>query len=389
MAARSSLLVQRDLSLEVPRLLVGAAQPYQTLAGPALTTHFLHQPALLPFQRTAFSHAAVAPLYFHTLLHTLAEFAETPRAVRHSVVRQRHAPKEDFWEAVGTLNCFYFSAQAPRGALGGSAALDQHPAMGAVELVRPSHRKESDVKLTLFDGAHQPIASMLMTGPRETTRTASGGTDGLPDAPSSPPTHTRTALPFLAPPAATAAAAPDGDGELLAVMIGSTRVSGGLYGDVVSMPGGGLAHRAYYRLGDVDATATTGGAEVRRDDASVAPTAAPTAMPPWVLFDCVQRLFLRLHSCGAFGDDLAVASAEGWRVVAHHVVQTEDGVFDAPVDVVCAAPRVQPRYRLPPWRHQLGLPAVPAGEAPCVSLRCEIRQSGRLVSTGVYHFCRW
>lgn len=112
-------------------------------------------------------------------------------------------------------------------------------------------------------------------------------------------------------------------------------------------------------------------------------------MPPWVLYDCVQRFFFRLHRDGRFGDDELVAPAEEWRLSAHHVVQTSDAVFGQPLDVVCAKPRVDPHYRLPPWRSQLGLPVISGGDVPCVALRCEVRQGGQVVSTGVYFFCRW
>ncbi|CAG9569420.1 conserved hypothetical protein [Leishmania major strain Friedlin] len=389
----TSLVLRRDLSLEVPKLLIGAVQPYQTLAGPALTTSFLHQPDLLPFQRTAFSHAAVAPLYFHTLLHTLAEFAETPRAVQYSAVKLRHAPKADFWDSVGTLNCFYYSAHAPYGAPVEASVLDQHPAMGAVELVRPGHRMESDVKLTLFNDSHQPIASMLMTGPngapRETDDDAVESSQGT----SSTSPHARTAFPYVAPPTKETTSASD---CLSAVMIGGTRVYGGLYGDLMPMEsGGGFGQRACYRVEDaaayspsLDARSRVSGTEAAAGERT-ASSSASTVMPPWVLYDCVQRFFLRLHRSGIFGGDAAVAPTEGWRVSAHHVVQTEDAVFGVPVEVVCAVPRVYPSYRLPPWRHRLGLPAIPNGAPPCVCLRCETRQGGRLVSTGVYFFNRW
>ncbi|CAJ1017672.1 hypothetical protein, conserved [Leishmania lindenbergi] len=389
----TSLVLRRDLSLEVPKLLIGAVQPYQTLAGPALTTSFLHHPELLPFQRTAFSHAAVPPLYFHTLLHTLAEFAETPRAVQHSTVKLRHAPKSDFWESVGTLNCFYYSAHAPYGAPKEASALDAHPAMGAVELVRPGHRKESDVKLTLFNSTHQPIASMLMTGPKSAALETGDDAVKRGQGTSSVSSNARTAFPYAAPP--TEATAPACD-CLSAVMVGGTRVCGGLYGDLMRMEGSeGFGQRACYRIENAavsslspDAQSTVSGTEAA-DDERVASSLAPTVMPPWVLYDCVQQFFSRLHSSGAFGHDAAIAQAVGWRVSAHHIVQTEDAVFGVPVEVVCAAPRVYPSYRLPPWRHQLGLPAVPNGAAPCVCLRCETRQDGRLISTGVYYFCRW
>ncbi|KAG5510845.1 hypothetical protein JKF63_07917 [Porcisia hertigi] len=388
----SSLVLRRDLSLEVPRLLVGAVQPYQTLAGPALTTSFLRQPDLLPFQRTAFSHAAIAPLYFHTLLHTLAEFAETPRAVQHSPVKLRHAPMPNFWDLIGTLNCFYYSAHAPYGELAGSSALDEHPAMGAVELVRPGHRKESDVKLTLFNNAHQPVASMLMTGPKGGTTHQAGGdaVEDLQDTSCASPL-TRTAFPYVEPP--TELTTSDCEG-LSAVMIGGTQVYGGLYGSLMPMEGsGGFGQRACYRVENVavsslspDDPGQVSVAEEAADD-NAASSSESIAMPPWVLYDCVQRFFFRLHSSGVFGGDAAIAPGEGWRVSAHHVIQTGDAVFGVPVEVVCAVPRVYINYRLPPWRHQLGLPAVNNATA-CVCLRCETRQDGRLVSTGVYFFCR-
>ncbi|KPI86480.1 hypothetical protein ABL78_4464 [Leptomonas seymouri] len=404
----TSLILRRDLSLEVPRLLVGTVQPYQTLAGPALTTSFLHQPELLPFQSAPFFHAAIAPLYFHTLLHTLAEFAETPRTAHQSHVKLLHAPKANFWQSVGTLNCFYYSVhntafntRSPQE----GAGLDftaLHPAMGAVELARPSHREESDVKLTLFNGDHQPIASMLMTGPKERPRAHADGTGG---GASSPPQHSqqrRTPLPFQSPPARpsdyeTLSFIGEGSSSpgVSAVVIGGSQVHGGLYGDVVSIGAGqGYAHRACYWIDDT-ADASTAQTEAGKSEREACEgseetaTGVHTAMPPWLLYDCVQRFFYRLHRRRFFGDNAAITPAAGWRLSAHHVVQVDDAVLGLPLEVVCAAPRVDPRYRLPPWRSQLGLPEVSGADVPCVSLRCELRQSGRVISTGVYFFCRW
>lgn len=409
----SALVLRRDLSLEVPKVLIGAVQPYQTLGGPALTTAFLHQPDLLPFQRTPFAHPAVAPLYFHTLLHTLAEFAETPRAVQHSAVKLQHAPMDDFWGAVGTLNCFHFSAHRPYEPKAGTAAATaaktsssrpdththhhhHHPAMGAVELVRPSHRKESDVKLTLFDSAHQPMASMLMTGPKTVAQVAAA--EAAPrDA------GARTPLPALSPPtpspSSSAGLAGDGEGVgVAAVVLGGTRVCGGLYGGLVPMEdGGGFAHRAYYCLADVAASVPT-----PESLPHAAAEGAETAMPPWVLHEVVGRLFGVLHRAGVLCDGAAGVQAlrppsspssslasDAWQLVSHHVVQTDDAVFGEPFEVVCAPPRVYPQYHLPPWRHRLGLPHLTTGPVPCVCLRCEVRQGGRLMSTGVYFFCCW
>ncbi|KAG5486502.1 hypothetical protein LSCM4_07435 [Leishmania orientalis] len=386
-----SLVLRRDLSLEVPKLLVGAVQPYQTLAGPALTTTFLRHPDLLPFQRAAFSDAAVAPLYFHTLLHTLAEFAETPRAVPYSAVKLRHAPKANFWDSVGTLNCFYYSAYSSHGAPTAASASDEHPAMGAVELVRPGHRQECDVKLTLFDNAHQPIASMLMTGPPCAAREAGDDAVESTRGPTSTCPHARRAFPYVAPPNEETMCAGTCDS---AVVIGGTQVCGGLYGDLMPMEsGGGFGQRACYTVKDVAASSLAPDApnhisEAPTDDEHAPSSLARTVMPPWVLYDCVQRFFLRLHSSGAFGAEAGIVPAEGWRACAHHVIQTDDAVFGVPVEVVCALPRVYSSYRLQPWRHQLGLPAI-SSAVPCVCLRCETRQGGRLVSTGVYYFCRW
>ncbi|KAG5485826.1 hypothetical protein LSCM1_07240 [Leishmania martiniquensis] len=387
-----SLVLRRDLSLEVPKLLVGAVQPYQTVAGPALTTTFLQHADLLPFQRVTFSDAAVAPLYFHTLLHTLAEFAETPRTVRYSATKLRHAPKDNFWDSVGTLNCFYYSTHLPDGVATEASALSQHPAMGAVELVRPGHRRESDVKLTLFNNAHQPIASMLMTGPPGAPRATEDDVGGSKRGPDSTSPHARRALPYVAPPSEEPVSA---CGLESAVVIGGTQVCGGLYGDLMPMgTSGGFGQRACYTVKDVATSSMAPSAAnqisgaAAADEEEAASSLTRTVMPPWVLYDCVQRLFLRLHSSGAFGADVAIAPTEGWHASAHHVIQTDDAVFGVPLEIACAAPRVYPSYRLHPWRHQLGLPAI-SGAVPCVCLRCETRQGGRLVSTGVYYFCRW
>lgn len=409
----ASLALRRDLSLEVPKLLVGTVQPYQTLAGPALTTSFLHQPELLPFQATPFFHAAVAPLYFHTLLHTLAEFAETPRTLHQRHVALRQAPKPDFWTAVGTLNCFYYSAHSAAwgGGLrqgetgpqrGGLTA--QHPAMGAVELVRPSHRQASDVKLTLFNGDHQPLASMLMTGPREeaglpTLSAALENEEGGAAVPPASPEHRRTPLPFLKPPATSSEWAASslpvdefGVDAVSTIVVGGTPVRGGLYGDVMVMGADeteGYAHRAFYKTDDGRAaTAVSPTTSAERESGEAPAVTAQTAMPPWVLYDCVLRFFYCLHGGGYLSKDPLITPVTGWRLASHHVVQVADAVLGLPMEVVCAAPRVYPHYRLPPWRAKLGLPMLSGGAVPCVALRCEVRQSGQVISTGVYFFCR-
>lgn len=162
-----------SLAVSAPRLLIAAAQPYQTVAGPALTVNFLRQSQLLPFQRLPFTYSAVAPFYFHALLHTLAEFAETPRPVRQSLVKQIHAPMDDFWRSVGTLNRFSCTVYEKNlmGVTKRGRVTDYswtHPSMGAVELSRVSHRHECDVRLTLFREDFAPLAAMVMTGPDET-----------------------------------------------------------------------------------------------------------------------------------------------------------------------------------------------------------------------------
>lgn len=399
----ASLILRRDLSLEVPKLLVGTVQPYQTLAGAALTTSFVHQPELLPFQSAPLFHASVAPLYFHTLLHTLAEYAETPRAVQHSHVKLRHAPKADFWDAVGTLNCFYFSAHGTpwraTEAPGHGGPTAQHPAMGAVELVRPSHRKESDVKLTLFDADHQPLASMLMTGPKTVTLLSEDKEGGAASL-----AHRRTPLPPQAPPTELAkfvsSALPDedfGQAAVSSVMLGGTQVCGGLYGEVVPMGDGadeGYAHRAYYWADDLPSTSPTT-ANINEENAEADgkekghASPAHTVMPPWVSYNCVEQFFHCLRRSGRIGDDARITPGMGWRLASHHVVQVADAVLGLPMEIVCAAPHVHPRYRLPPWRYQLGLPVLSGGDVPTVALRCEVRQGGQVVSTGVYFFCRW
>ncbi|KAH8613389.1 hypothetical protein ERJ75_000794200 [Trypanosoma vivax] len=154
------------------RLLVSAAQPYTTLSGPALSVHLLQQPSIMGFQRLPFHHIGVPGVYFHSLLHSLVEFACTQRPVRESHVRMMHAPMENFWDSVGCLNCTYFTAYGP--------PCRAHPVVGAVELASPTHRKKKDVRLSLYNDEYRALATMIMTGDgaRETPAAVSDGSGG-------------------------------------------------------------------------------------------------------------------------------------------------------------------------------------------------------------------
>lgn len=426
----ASLTVRKEVALDVPKLLVAVAQPYQTLSGPALTTHFLYQPQLLPFQAGPFAHAAVPPLYFYTLLHTLAEFAETPRPVRASHTKMLQPPKADFWRAVGTLNCFYGTVYD--NALRGDAA---HPAMGAVELVQPSHRSEKDVRLTLFDEAHQPMAALRMTGPRETTKhSAAIATTAGSSAPTS---LRRTPLPYVPPPSfsghhsergykcfstqhnreagspSTLYAATTSSLSPVCSTSGKLNAFGGLYGDLVSLSDGGYAHRACFGSPLLGGSLHVPSAVSHTPHASTTTTTtsddrsgegeqeeAEVCVPPWLLYECVTDFCAELFKEGRLGVDVkdvtdvlqSSPSSEGdgvsWRLAAHQSVQCGDAVFSAPLDVVCGPPKVDLHYRVPPWRQELGLPALSLAQSdfPCVRLCAEVRQEGQVVMCGAFFF---
>lgn len=404
----ASLVTRREMSLEVPKLLIAAAQPYQTLGGPALTTLFLNQPHLLPFQQEAFHHSSLCPIYSHVLLHTLAEFSTTPRQSRDAATRPLGLPNANFWRDVGVLNCFYTTIYSrpslhPSGAVEREISANRdtnasrkepcssappllHPVMGAVELVRPSHRHESDVKLTLFASDHRPVASVLMTGPSMSHAIQSGCGSGAvadrsPGAGSAANPLGRTPLPNCSPPkeqsgyeaASLRGSAQHGSG-LPALELSGAKVNGGLYGDVVVISGAegpSYAQRGYFwpAVSSADSSGEL--------------------LPPWTvhhLVDCFLSSLQRSGFIGGSAGEEATSRPRRWWLCAHHVVQVGDLIINCPLEIVSATPQLSKGFRLPPWRQQIGLPSL-FGESTCVALHVEVRQKGQVVSTGTFFYC--
>lgn len=372
---------------DVPKLLIAAAQPYHTVAGPALTVNFLQQSTLLPFQQLPFTHSSLLGLYAHTMLHTLAEFAETPRTVRTSTVGQVHAAMDNFWSSVGVLNTFYATHHQ---------ASSQHPAMGAVELLRSSHRKECDVKTSFFDEDHRPLVSVLMTGPRNTT--VSLGSDPEEEL------VQRQRMPLASYPSpSTAAEFVPGEAPLAAALAtGTLRCEGGLYGEVVSLRGGSYGCRALFRVVqpqdmNVAAATTATASPVVESIPFAAEAAVPSlSVPPWVLQACISDLCqcLDRHQClvpdGHSADLRSPSNATDghrqWRLCAQQYAQWGDVEMGVPVDVVCGPPRLQRNARIPPWRHELGKPAISSETSMGAALCVEVRQRGLVQHRGTYHF---
>ncbi|CCW60261.1 unnamed protein product [Phytomonas sp. EM1] len=418
----SSLALKPEVSVSIPKLLLAAVQPYQTIAGPALSTNFLTHTSLLPFQKLSFTHSSVAPVYFHTLLHSLAEYCETPQPVRSSHVKQLHPPHENFWDDVGTLNCFYSTTYRPRNR--------EHPAMGAVELVHASHRRECDVRLTLYDQTYQPLVAMLMTGPRGNKTLPVLPIDGSPTAPEGGSNSLRCRmLPRMLPPSEREGYWRSniqwcGIEDVSMGESGNASSFGGLYGPLELLQGGGYAQRVCYRLSikespsaeaSHDETQSVVGMPSekanqtvsKKEDDAAGSAAVPhhppqlasvqqeprqqlVEAPPWMLTATVRDLCERLHREGclspAEGGMPNLAEGTAWCMTAYQGVQCGDVVFNESFDIVCAAPRVQPTYRVAPWRHQIGQP-VAKGYGPCVvSLRVEIRQFSEVILCGTFYF---
>ncbi|CCW68469.1 unnamed protein product [Phytomonas sp. Hart1] len=413
----SFLASQQEVAVSIPKLLLAAVQPYQTIAGPALSTNFLTQTSLLPFQKLPFTHSSVAPVYFHTLLHSLAEFCETPRPVRTSHVRQLHPPHEHFWDDVGILNCFYSTTYHPH--------QRKHPSMGAVELLHASHRKESDVKLTLYDETYRPLVGMLLTGPRGDKTPPLLLSNGVSAAPEDGSKGLRCRmLPRASPPSEAKDYWPSssewcGVEEVSVGALGSIDSFGGLYGPLVSLQGGGYAQRACYCLTTKEdpsdeqshhKTQCTVGMSSKEGNQSVSEkedgeansvvisdclhqsTSLRQAVeaPPWMLTATARDLCERLHSEGCLspenGERLSLAEDTMWCIAAYQGVQCADIVFNEPFDVVCAAPRVQLNYRVAPWRHQIGQPVADGCSSCVVGLRMEMRQFGAVILCGTFYF---
>ncbi|CAD2217107.1 hypothetical protein, conserved [Angomonas deanei] len=349
-------------ALDAPRLLIAAAQPYQTIVGPALSTNFLYQPQLLPFQKLPFHSSHTGPvtsLYYYTLFSSLAEFAETPRPVRYSNVKQVSPPLEHFWREVGVLNTFYCTNYVPT-----KDSLREHPAVGAVELVKDSHRSNANVRMSLYSSEHVPCSSVLLTGPRDTKQEVYHSGEAPVPVKGLPPLDVpRTQEEFYTP-LCISREEQITRLDLLGSPSKETTPYGGLYGPLVVLRNAlGYAQRGCYRL-----EAAEGGAVV----------------PPWLLYTAMTDFHSRLLEEGHI--PLEVEKSTPWFLCAQQVVHAEDVVFDEPFDMVCAPPKYFQKYRLPPWRHQLGMPDL-KGDRPCSCVRLEIRQRDLVVCSGTFFFC--
>lgn len=349
--------------MDVPREVVAAAQPYVTLAGPGLSINFQYSPMHIPFQQLPFRHSAVPSLYFHALLDSLAEFAETPRlqsSAGHDI-RLKTAPLPHFWDAVGNLNTTYTTVYTE-----GDADVSRHPAMGAVELAQSTTRDAKDVRLSLFDSAYRPMATMVLTGPHSTRNNDVGAArrdDGV-----------RKMLPESMQRLDLHGSACDGQSAA------HSSSSWCMIGDIVLLPGGSLAHRAMFHQ-------TVSPTDEKMDDEA----------PPWLLHAAMAEFCGKLGRCGHLGPSppprvkeeqghQGAAEEEAWGLVAHNALSSGDVVCGVPFDLVCAPPKVFERYRLPPWRQRVGVPALRRAESRCVALNVEVRQSGRVALGGVFYF---
>ncbi|CBH11289.1 hypothetical protein, conserved [Trypanosoma brucei gambiense DAL972] len=280
----------------------------------------------MPFQQFPLHHAGIPGLYFHSLLHSLAEFATTPRPVRDNHVKMLHAPMEDFWQRVGVLNCAYYTFFTPFSG--------QHPALGAVELSLSPQRKQRDVRLTLYNGVYQPIATMICTGEA--------------DDPSCNIPSQHDALAWPKPHSCL-----DGDA-----------FGASLIGNVSKLSDGCFMQEALF----------TNSSESEED-----------VVPPWRVDRCVADFCRSLAVAGFLAPHVPSGKQCHFTIVAQQTLAHDDVMSGESVVVVTAAPRVFAKYRMPPWRHQIGLPLFGPGVYPlCVALRVEMRQKGYTVNSGTY-----
>ncbi|ORC82979.1 uncharacterized protein TM35_000791050 [Trypanosoma theileri] len=323
----SAISPLRNSVVELPwKALIAAAQPYQTLSGPALSVNFLQQPNLLPFQRLPFHHSGVYGRYFHSLLHSLAEFATTPRPVRNSHVKMLHAPKEDFWKSVGVLNSVYHTTYTP--------FVHQHPVMGAVELTSPSHRRKKDVRLSLYNSTHQPIATMIATGSSSDVYVEEEEKNIEVPLPHCDLDETVPAAEVVSSIKRLM------DGSIMQQILFKNKVDQGVGGDVV---------------------------------------------PPWRIDGCVAEFCQMLALNEFLAPHVSSKDSHMWTIAAQQTVSYGELFLDEPVDLVSASPRVFAQYRMPPWRHRIGLPLFSIDVQPlCVALRLEVRQHGTTKITGTY-----
>ncbi|CUE97672.1 Hypothetical protein, putative [Bodo saltans] len=391
--------------LATPKSCAIAAQPYQTIAGPALSVTFAFDDRLHPFQQREFHAAAVPSLYAHSLLDHLAEFSETKRTLaRRRTNDLQVAPLPDFWKRVGNLNTVYctlhrVSAVSTSSRRQQLCISSEHPAAGSIELTPSAHRRSNllDIRSTLHDANYQPLATILWTG---TEDGVVGGVARLETSESEEqhdlsmqraqifdstgavlPTRNETVQ-------VEGVVAPDHSEDDLhhAEAAPGTTAPYIVRSRCVRLKDGGVAALGAFRSVLHEENHNNVGSH----EQPAAPSFSPVVVPPWMVLDLVS-LFVRCAVASL--QDIAPNHVPGdhtnphqWMLASYH--HSQGGDIDAAagegVEIVSGVPKVFPSYTMPPWKHHVGLPML-RGE-PCMAWHIELRQHGVLVSSGVYYF---
>ena len=317
----------------VPKAAVIAAQPYQTLHGPALVLQFEFDAERFLFQRLPFAEGVVPEAYHRLLLDSLVEFSEKPRVFsHHRAIPCKTAPLENVSQAVGSLSGAYFSYLH-------CTPSDHHPAMGSIELNRASHRKELDVRMSLYDREHRPLSSAILSGPSGIHLSLGGDRAAGGEHLWEPPSFSEGILDDVVR-----------DGEFLC-------------GPMISV-GGSFAQCAASPL------PAEGG--------------VPLEVPSWTILRMVAdfcQKYMVVH--GNALHRRSPVQTGVWRIASYHSVTHSPLQHNEQIQIVAAPPKYFGTYTLAPWEHRIGLPMIQGKE--CVAMRLDMRQGGVRMISGVYY----
>lgn len=372
--------------LSAPKAVAIAAQPYQTVNGPALSMTFEHDSTLFPFQKLPFVNALVPSLYHHSLFDSFAEYAETPRRQSKSRnVSTNVAPMPDFWKRIGAIGTTYSTLHWNGKTSAAPTALLPHPSCGAVELLPSTHRGGGlcDVKATIHDANFQPLSSMLFTGSKKDNEVGPRRlvtAEELKKEEESMTRHevfseaerreilnlsntkqeTKCNPVLISAVKEVGVAISKGQGQVDFIGNSPQRFPEGM----------GFAALAYLPSPIFP-----------EGDTIVA------ALPPWSAAAMVSDFANAVWSHTSLSRKVEGDNATThWFMVSHHASQFGDAILGEPLEIVCAEPKYFPVYSMKPWKHQIGLPLIVNRE--CLAMRVELRQLNSVVVSGVYYFSR-
>lgn len=159
------------VAAEVPMSMAVAAQPFATTEGNGASMHFAHDPERFAVQRQPATASSVLGLYSQIALDKYFDELNTARFGPNK--QSFEAPGKFIAQRLGSLAVCRMSVHQP--------FRERHPSAASVEPVRLSHRSELSLSVSLFDDAHRPIATRLLTGD-DTAREARAKAAGVPRA---------------------------------------------------------------------------------------------------------------------------------------------------------------------------------------------------------------